>query len=885
MKRLLLLISISCLSLVPTIGQTLSDSARLSLLTCTPGNEVYSKYGHSAIRVYDPQQDLDIVFNYGIFNFATEHFYAKFVKGETYYQLGVDYTDNFILGSSYTGRTTYSQELNLTAEQRNAIYQALLVNYRPENRYYLYNFVFDNCATRPLNLIQMALRQPFYTTRFNLRHDTYRDLITYYSEPNSWAGFGINLIFGRDADQMMQPEERLFLPEQLMDYVSEATLPNGQQLCIHEDIQPFEVQSHSWWTSPFLAVTIVILLILFSIWIDLQRRRTTWWIDALLFFTYGTIGLIGCYLSFFSIHPLVKHNYNLLFLNPLMFIPLVLICFRKGREWLHKWNLPICLYFYAAIIIWLFSGQTLHAFIFIPIAHILRIRLVWYRDIFIIGRHKQGKPFKVLLPMLLLLLPLSAKAELPRLTVVVAVEGLNSQALEALRPYWSAGGMRTLDEEAHEFTIDFPQLVYGGPETLATICSGTTPATHGIAAATYYNRTTRLPQPAMEDTEQNGIGTSLQLSPKSLLAPSYADEFRMKTSEKSHIYAVGIQPEATILLAGHAANACAWINPTDQCWATTTYYSDGLPAEADQMNIDGRLAAMAAKQWTQRMDIGMYLCPTADEKKRKGFSYTASDVLTCSPMSNELVVTLALDIQQSKHLGTDVHPDLLSLQFTVSSPAATSDLLASAEQEDMYLSLNQNLGFLIEQLNRRIGQENYRIILFGTPKYGMGADTFKRANMQANIFNIDRAAALINTYLMAIYGHERWINGGYMQSIYLNHTLIEQKKISFPLIQQQVSNFLLEFEGVQAAFPNTQVPLLQGGHNIQALRQSYNKQCFGDVLFTLQPLWSVGASDSEQLDRVIDAQPTAPLFIWTTSHTALPDDRLSATDIKQIIIP
>ena len=884
MKKKLLFILLYCLSLPSAYSQILSDSARLSLLTCTPGYEVYSKYGHSAIRVYDPLQKIDVVFNYGIFNFATEHFYAKFVKGETYYQLGVETTENFILGSSFAGRTTYEQELNLTKEQRESIYKALLINYQPSNRYYLYNFVFDNCATRPFKLIETALQEEFQTPEFDQQRNTYRELITYYSEKNSWTGFGINLIFGRDADKELQPAERLFLPEQLMNFVSEARMSNGQKLCLEEDIQPFEIQSYSWWTSPYIAVMVVVLLLLFSIWLDLHTHRTRWWIDAVLFFVYGVIGLIGCYLSFFSIHPLVKHNFNLLFLNPLMFIPFILTMFTKGRKWLYKSNLIVCLYFYISLIVWLFSGQSWHLMILIPIVHFLRLRIVWYKDIFIIGKHQRIMTPKLLLLLSVLSGSVVAKAELPRLTVVVAVEGLNNQSLEQLRNYWPAGGMRTLDEEAHEYIIDFPQLTYGGPEALATICTGTTPAMHGIAANYYFNRSTRLPQAIMEDTEQNGIGTTLQVSPKTLLTTTYADEFRMQNSAESQIYAIGIHPEATMLLAGHAANACTWLNDKEKRWATTTYYSGGLPTEADQMNMDGRMTTYSEKKWTPRMDIGMYIHTTDIEKKQKGFSYNADEVLTCSPITNELIVNLALDIQQSKKLGSDRHPDLLSLQLTVRSPKANSDLIRSAEQEDMYLSLNQNLGFLIEQLNKRIGREHYRLIVFGTPKYGMGEETYQRANMQAHIFDIDRAAALINTYLMAIYGHERWIDGGYLQSIYLNHTIIEQKKMPLLQLQQQVSNFLMEFEGIQAAFPNTEVPILQGNNITKDLQQSYNKQCFGDVLFTLQPMWSAGKGNNEAFDAIIEPRPVAPVFIWTASRTSLPEEKLSATDIKNIII-
>ncbi len=156
MKRLLYI----CLFILVGLNasaQRLSDSAQISLFTCTPGEYVYSQYGHSAIRVVDPAQKLDITFNYGIFSFDTEDFYLKFIKGETDYQLGIDDTRSFLWSSSYIGRTTYEQVLNLSRTQRQAIFDALVENYRPENRFYRYNFVFDNCATRPYLLLKNAL--------------------------------------------------------------------------------------------------------------------------------------------------------------------------------------------------------------------------------------------------------------------------------------------------------------------------------------------------------------------------------------------------------------------------------------------------------------------------------------------------------------------------------------------------------------------------------------------------------------------------------------------------------------------------------------------------------------------------------------------------------
>ena len=161
-----------------------------------------------------------MVFNYGIFDFNTDHFYWKFVRGETYYQLGIESADAFFFGYAYNRRPVYEQVLNLTLPQRQSLFEALVVNYEPQNRYYLYNFVFDNCATRPYQLIKQVLGDSITSTYTGAEGQTYRDFLRRYTRPASWANFGINLLFGRRADQPMHGEQRLFLPEELMFFMA-----------------------------------------------------------------------------------------------------------------------------------------------------------------------------------------------------------------------------------------------------------------------------------------------------------------------------------------------------------------------------------------------------------------------------------------------------------------------------------------------------------------------------------------------------------------------------------------------------------------------------------------------------------------------------------------
>ncbi len=323
MRKHLLFIILSILFCTPLSAQILlSDSAKLYLLTCTPGTEVWSKYGHTGIRVCDEANKMDIVFNYGIFSLMEDGFYLKFIKGETYYQLGIESYSHFVQFYNKIGRKTYLQELNLTPEQKQQVFDALMVNYQPENRFYLYNFVFDNCATRPYYLLKNALQDTIISSYQGYANQPFRSTITHYTGPYSWVDFGINLVFGSKADQPMTNEQRLFLPEELMFYLSKAHLSDGTPLVIHENIAPFEIDNVPWYADCRFGIALYALLMVLISWWDRKRNKLSWWLDAILGLVYLVLLAIVIFLTFFSVHPLVGFNGRLLIL------PLIHLCAR-----------------------------------------------------------------------------------------------------------------------------------------------------------------------------------------------------------------------------------------------------------------------------------------------------------------------------------------------------------------------------------------------------------------------------------------------------------------------------------------------------------------------------------------------------------------------------
>ena len=303
-------------------AQTLSENARISLITCTPGEELYARYGHTAIRVYDEANEMDITLNYGIFDFNTDHFYWKFVKGETWYELGAAPTWWFMQEYEAGDRPVYEQVLNLTAEQREALWQALETNYQPQNRKYLYNFVFDNCATRPYVLLKRVLGDTIISDYTGNTGVTYRRFIRHYTGALSWENAGINLLFGPRADLPMNNEQRLFLPEELMLFLQHAYLSDGTPVVSENSIGAFAKPQTPWYASwPLGLVLYFVLICLISLY-DRKRQQWSWGVEVAVGIPYLLLLIIVTFLTFFSCHPLVGFGWRLLI------IPFTHLCAR-----------------------------------------------------------------------------------------------------------------------------------------------------------------------------------------------------------------------------------------------------------------------------------------------------------------------------------------------------------------------------------------------------------------------------------------------------------------------------------------------------------------------------------------------------------------------------
>ncbi len=488
------------------------------------------------------------------------------------------------------------------------------------------------------------------------------------------------------------------------------------------------------------------------------------------------------------------------------------------------------------------------------------------------------RPSRIYSSLLTLCLCICCAAR-PSLNIVAVVDGMRAEDVEKVLPYLNNGGLRTVCSEGQSYISQPRQEVYGGIETVVSLLSGTAPADNGIAMNTYMTPADNSLHLALEDKSEAGIISRHQLSPRPILTPLLADRFRFRFGKQAGIYAVGLDPQTTIALAGHSANGCCWLDEQQHLWATTTFYKQGLPPVADEINLNGSISQTLAKDWQPRLSINMYNAPTEQELQR-GFLYSQSAYPLSTPAANTLVVNLALALQRHYHLGKNADPDMLLLQFTVLPPDAEGDYISSAAAEDMYLCLNQDLGYLIEQIERSIGSENLQVTLIGMPRRGISPAALTDMGMPVKQFSTERAAALSAAYLMALYGYEKWVLGGYGNTIYFNRPLIEKNKLSLSTMQEQVADLLVEFEAVQAAYP------LRQACEDPNLCRSLAKRWAGDVVFTLQKSWQLTYNEQHIIDFVAEPNPALPVYVWqgnATGDTETKTKEISVYDVQCII--
>ena len=312
------------------------DSVEFSLLTCQPHDEVYSLYGHTAIRYHELKPGgLDLAFNYGVFDFKKPHFVARFVFGLTDYELGAYPYKYFVREYRRFGSMVTEQVLNLTDEEKMALHDALAINLRPENKIYRYNYFYNNCTTKARDIIESCINGKVEYAGREDYTPSYRDMVHSMTRNNPWSRFGNDLLLGIKADWKTDLRQQEFLPGNLMyDFDHAQIYSNGsyrplikeRRIAVPAGVQIIE---SGFPLTPLACAAILLAVGIVIFFFEWRKKRAFVLWDVLLMITTGTIGIVLT-LMLFSQHPTVSLNLQIILCNPLPWLFLWPVI--RGRE-------------------------------------------------------------------------------------------------------------------------------------------------------------------------------------------------------------------------------------------------------------------------------------------------------------------------------------------------------------------------------------------------------------------------------------------------------------------------------------------------------------------------------------------------------------------------
>jgi hypothetical protein len=376
MKRSLLTILVILTLNFEGLFSQVSNDTTFYLITCDPGIETYSVYGHSALRVVIPGTQSDLVYNWGVFDFNTPNFVWKFAKGRLDYMLGVYPYNRFLQDYMIENRAVISQKINLEPVEKLRMMLLLQENMKPENRLYRYDFFYDDCSTRIRDLLEKILGDKLiYPPDETNDIPTFREKIGSHLEMYPWLKMGIDLLMGTPGDKKAGFRERMFLPEDLHRNLSQVVVNRDRKMVpllqsteTILDFPPPEVKTGFYATPIFIFMLLFILLVVISAW--LRNSAVMNYIDMAIFLAFSGLSLLMIFFNFFTDHQQMKLNLSIIWFNPFIILCLYPLIAGKKSFLLFRLVFFLALIFVPLIIIMPAAINSS----FVPVVFILLLR-------------------------------------------------------------------------------------------------------------------------------------------------------------------------------------------------------------------------------------------------------------------------------------------------------------------------------------------------------------------------------------------------------------------------------------------------------------------------------------------------------------------------------
>lgn len=442
---------------------------------------------------------------------------------------------------------------------------------------------------------------------------------------------------------------------------------------------------------------------------------------------------------------------------------------------------------------------------------------------------------------------MDAQQRVPKLVVCIAVDQLRGDYVDYFQSTFGEHGFRRLLNEGVTYgNVGFEFSNIDGATAFATLFTGTNPCFHGISHNKRFDFANNREMPALYDPNFLGNYTRDNYSPQKLLASTIGDELKIASQGKSDVYSIAPDASAAIISAGHAANGAFWIDNINGKWATTTYYK-GVPWYVDRYNngsesLSARISRMV---WEPMLPTNRYAAFPYMLDNRT-FKHTFEErAKECYPdfktsgLVNVEVNRLALNFLEYAAFGTRSCPDMLSVTYYAGSFNRKSDKDYTLEIQDTYCVLDKCLEQLLNTIDKQVGLSNTLVVFMGTGYFRSKEELPEDIKLGGGDFYPKRCVALLNMYLMQLYGQKNWVTGYYNNQIHLNRKAVEDAQLSLEEMQKKAAAFVSEFSGVQSVITDLD---LRNGNWYEGNAKLYKGTHYigrGDLVIELQPGWKV----------------------------------------------
>ena len=837
----------------------LNDSICVSLVTCSPGTEVYAVYGHTALRIEIPTAGVDMAVNYGLFMFDAPNFIWRFIKGETDYVVGVSNYPIFEREYTERGSSVTLQQLNLSEEEKIKLIALLNHNLRPENRTYRYNFLYNNCSTKAHDKVEEALKAHLKDIPTDSVEVSYRNILHQYTSEYPWLQFGIDYLLGVEADRGIDARRQMFAPEYLKNYTSDIQLTENSctypYVLAEHIVEPLAPQDEVWRfpLTPKEAMILFLLIVAVICTLEFLLERRLWWFDTLIFLIQGLMGCIVAFLFFFSEHPTVGSNIHIIYLNPL---PLLFIPFFVGRTLKRRVAMLsyVMVAMYGGFIVmapligqyvqpaaWLFISALLlrvlhNLWVYPYLKHRLKERL----------STKKSRGVHIRCTALAMALGTSSilqanTSETPKMVISIVVDQLRADYMEKYMHLYGEDGFKKLLSDGRVYSNGY--YSHSAPDrssAVASIYSGTTPHYHGISGNRFLDRKTLRVLSSVDDDTHAGTNTFEATSPSRLLVTTFADELKLATNGDSYIVSIAPERDLAVLAGGHSPNTSIWLSDDHAEWATSAYY-DGLPAWARPFNRrKGGRFDWNEMVWEPYYPIKVYDNSAYDGKPRE-FNHTfradgSVKRYKTSALINDEVTQLAIACLEGSLMGRNEVTDMLCLGYYAGNYEHASAWERPIELQDIYCRLDRNIAELLKIADKEVGLENTLIVITSTGYTDTNRPDSRLLSLPTGELRIEQCKALLNMYLGALYGPDTYVEGAFLNEIYLNRDMIDKRQLRIKELLDRSAEFLCQKEGVKRVY--TAVDLLTGDTD-ERVCNSYNNGCSGDLIIEVAPGWTL----------------------------------------------